>query len=529
MLRNLNPEKYDLECIQEPFLNAVGLANASNLRRFWDVIYPTNHHSNPERSQTILLVNKKLSKNNWHIIPLDTPNITAIEIHGHFGKVRIYNIYNACDHSRTLQFLERHIILEEAASRNLPRSNAKGENRTNNAHMIWMGDFNRHHPMWEMTSNAHLFTAANLDAAGILINLLAEYGLTQALPPGIATLEASNTKNHTRPDNVFCSAEIENMFTKCSVEYQLRPIITDHFPIISILDLQPERIITAQRLNFRDVEWDNFKEALSSHLDKHPPPANIHSIDEFETAFAHLTQSIAKTVEDHVPKTKQSPYAKRWWSNDLDIERKQVHKLGKKARHLLARRQDPIHEEFRLARNRFSENIKKAKKEHWEEWLEAITPSNIWDFHRYAASDPTEQIHTRIKTLKDPKDPNGTNSTQDNARKSELLYDVFFRQPPENEHVEPNFVYNPPICEFAPITNSQISRAIDKLSPYKAPGPNGICNCVYKNCSDLLVPYMGPIFRATFALEHYPEDWKLSSTVVLRKPGRPDYSLPKAY
>jgi hypothetical protein len=86
MLRNLNPEKYDLACIQEPFLNTVGLANASNLRRFWDVIYPTNHHSNPERSQTILLVNKKLSKNNWHIIPLDTPNITAIEIHGDFGK-----------------------------------------------------------------------------------------------------------------------------------------------------------------------------------------------------------------------------------------------------------------------------------------------------------------------------------------------------------------------------------------------------------------------------------------------------------
>jgi hypothetical protein len=152
------------------------------------------------------------------------------------------------------------------------------------------------------------------------------------------------------------------------------------------------------------------------------------------------------------------------------------------------------------------ENIKTAKKEHWEEWLEAITPSNIWDFHRYAASDPTEQIHTRIKTLKDPQDPNGTNTTQDNARKSELLYDVFFRQPPENEHVEPDFIYNPPICELTPITNEQIFRAVDKLSPYKAPGPNGICNCVYKNCTDLLVPYMGPIFRATFTLEHYPED-----------------------
>jgi hypothetical protein len=171
---SLYTKSYDLACIQEPFLNVVGLANASNLRWFWDVIYPTNHHSNPECLQTILLVNKKLLKNNWHIIPLDSPNITAIEIHGDFGKVRIYNIYNTCDHSRTIQFLERHIVLEEAASRSLPHTNANGNHRAGNTHMIWMGDFNHHHPMWEMTSNSHLFTAVNLDAAGILINLLAE-------------------------------------------------------------------------------------------------------------------------------------------------------------------------------------------------------------------------------------------------------------------------------------------------------------------------------------------------------------------
>jgi hypothetical protein len=117
MLKNLDPKTYDLACIQEPYLNPVGLANASNLRRYWDVIYPTNHHSNPERSQSILLVNKNLSKNNWHIVPLDTPNITAIELNGDFGKVRIYNIYNACDHARTLRFLERHMQAEEEMSR----------------------------------------------------------------------------------------------------------------------------------------------------------------------------------------------------------------------------------------------------------------------------------------------------------------------------------------------------------------------------------------------------------------------------
>lgn len=61
------------------------------------------------------------------------------------------------------------------------------------------------------------------------------------------------------------------------------------------------------------------------------------------------------------------------------------------------------------------------------------------------------------------------------------------------------------------------------------PGPNGVCNIVFKQCVDLLVPHLGSIFRASIALEHYPERWKLSTMVVLKKPSRPDYSMAKAY
>ncbi|KAG2339959.1 hypothetical protein BDR05DRAFT_840460, partial [Suillus weaverae] len=54
--------------------------------------------------------------------------------------------------------------------------------------------------------------------------------------------------------------------------------------------------------------------------------------------------------------------------------------------------------------------------------------------------------------------------------------------------------YPPPICEFALITDKQIARAITKLSPHKAPGPNGISNSVFTHCAELLIPYIGPIF-----------------------------------
>ncbi|KAG2742542.1 hypothetical protein P692DRAFT_20675603, partial [Suillus brevipes Sb2] len=108
--------------------------------------------------------------------------------------------------------------------------------------------------------------------------------------------------------------------------------------------------------------------------------------------------------------------------------------------------------------------------------------------------------------------------TQDNAHKSELLYNVFFKPPPENDFVEPDYKYPTPVCEFALTTDPQIHRAIEKLAPFKAPGLNGVSNVVFKKCVDLLVPRMGPIFRATFTLGIYPTEWKCSSTIVLRKP-----------
>ncbi|KAG2336383.1 hypothetical protein BDR05DRAFT_840250, partial [Suillus weaverae] len=137
------------------------------------------------------------------------------------------------------------------------------------------------------------------------------------LPPGIATLEASNMKNQTRPDNIFCSDTLENAFTQCEVKYHLRPVNTDHYPIISTLDLKPDRMHLTPRLNYREADWDIVNEALATRLDNIGQPAELTTQHQFHAALTALTSAITETVE-HVPKVKPSPYSKRWWSKDLD-------------------------------------------------------------------------------------------------------------------------------------------------------------------------------------------------------------------
>jgi len=152
----------------------------------------------------------------------------------------------------------------------------------------------------------------------------------------------------------------------------------------------------------------------------------------------------------------------------------------------------------------------------------------MWQAHKYLIDEPSDHYQSCIPNLRHTPTDELPNSQPNNA-KSQLLYETFFKPAPNVLPTHANEEYpEPPTC-FANITNDQISRAIKKLSPYKAPGLNGTCNTVFVNCSEELIPHMGPIFRATFDLKLYPEEWKLSTTVVLRKPGCPDYSISKAY
>jgi len=116
-----------------------------------------------------------------------------------------------------------------------------------------------------------------------------------------------------------------------------------------------------------------------------------------------------------------------------------------------------------------------------------------------------------------------------NADKSEVLKDAFVLGPVSDiaQHAEAD--YADPKFKYKPITNTQIRHAISWLGLYKAAGADTIANIIFIQCTDLLVPHLGPLYRATFSLRVYPSQWKDSTTIVLKKPAKPDYTLLNAY
>ena len=128
LLESLKRDDYDICAIQEPY---VDFNRKSRANRQWATIYPSTHHSHPDSTRSLLLVNTNILTDSWKQINIQHPDITAIELKGPFGTIRIINIYNNCNNNSALTQVSQFMgDREQHVGRIAP------------IHTIWLGDFN---------------------------------------------------------------------------------------------------------------------------------------------------------------------------------------------------------------------------------------------------------------------------------------------------------------------------------------------------------------------------------------------------
>ena len=518
LLESLKRDDYDICAIQEPY---VDFNRKSRANRQWATIYPSTHHSHPDSTRSLLLVNTNILTDSWKQINIQHPDITAIELKGPFGMIWIINIYNDCNNNSALTQVSQFM-----------RDREQHVGRIAPIHTIWLGDFNRHHPLWDEDRNVHLFTRRNLDLTQPLLEMIGRHNMKMALPLAIPTLRAQNTGNLTRVDNVFCTESLMDALVKCDTDEASRPVKTDHFPIITQIDIYAPQAVWKPRHNFRLTEWPEFIKTLSDDLDNIPIPTEIHDTDTFTHRLNMLNEKIQNAIKLHVKLTKPSPYSKRWWSTDLTKEKKKTLQLGGRAKYHRLVPNHPIHEEYRTQRNHYAEYIREAKAEHWVEWLEGLDQTSIWQASRMVTSPATDAGKARTPTLqlKDPVTRRITREAADNESKGQLFHETFFLpHNPATPPVPQNFNYPPALWDFTNISNEQIHFAINNLKPYKASKSSSVPNSIFTHAREVLVPHLGPLFRATHSLDFYPQEWATTETLVLKKPGKTDYTTPSAW
>jgi hypothetical protein len=459
-----------------------------------------------------MAIHPQLSTNDWEQVECLSPDITAIRIQTDLGWTLIANVYNPCE-----------------ANSSLPWVRALLGSLDPNREVVLLGDFNRHHPLWDKERNRHLFTPGNLDLAQPLIDLTAEYNLSMVLPKDIPTLQSASTKNYTRTDNVFASDQLAKCLVECNTAPERRPPRTDHIPIQVTFKAVAAVAREVNRRNFREANWEKFGEELEGRLRSLPGRARIRTQEELDSRTERLTEAIQEAVAATIPLAIIVPHTKRWWRKGLTNLRRETRRLANSAYRRRDMPEHPVHAEYRRARNVYAQEIKDAKKAHWEGFLEDLDDDTIWVAGRFVGSEPQDGGAARIPNLKYTDDAGELISARDNTAKCKVLLDAFFLAPPDAEPLVELEEYPEPVQDLPEISIPDIKQAIERLKPFKAPGPDNLPACIYKHGMGLLVDHLLPILRASIRLGIYPAAWKKSRTIVLRKPGKPSYSVAKAY
>ena len=509
-------KEWDVVAIQEPVIDSLGNTKATS---DWNVIYPSARYTHQDRIRAVTLVNKRINTNNWRQIPFPSADVVIVQFTGPSSLVTLFNIYDDCKNRTTIPLLTAFLTREINSIRPRPQD-----------HMLWIGDFNAHHFMWEEERNAHLCESAEAqEVSQRLIELIADYDMQMALPKDCPTLQSTSTGNWTRPDNVFCTDHTLNLITLCDTKPRRRPPCTDHVPILTVIELEIPSTDYAATRNFKGVDWEEFNGKLSTLLHDIPAAAPITSEEQFHRATSNLMDTLQKVIEEHVPLSKPCPHAKRWWNKELTARIKEKDKLSEQSYRMRGLPDHPIHAEHRRVRNKLKEEIRKAKQSHWMDYLEGLDKNSIYTANKYVTTPIGDGGRTSIPVLKYQNPQGDIAEAITNEEKSQLLARSFFPPPPAVSTVPQDAIYPTPVEKFVPFTEHEVERTIARSASFKAPGPDGICNIVFKRCKDTLTPYITQIFNAVFALNTYYDPWREFTTVVLRKPGKADYTIPKAY
>ncbi|KNZ77827.1 hypothetical protein J132_03336 [Termitomyces sp. J132] len=206
---------------------------------------------------SIILVDANIPTDSYSFLNVTSSDITAIQFTNDRSSLALFNIYNDCTNNNSLTTLSTYFTSSLCTA--CPH---------HDDNMLWISDFNHHHPMWETVDNCHLNSLeANIQP---LLQLLEKHDMTLALLPGLPTLQTSNNQ-WTQPDNVWRRQNGSNPIITCEVTPSLCPPNMDHMPITTIIKMPIPYVSQAPSKNSQEVDWKNFNASLKEKLDSHSP------------------------------------------------------------------------------------------------------------------------------------------------------------------------------------------------------------------------------------------------------------------
>jgi ribonuclease HI len=274
-----------------------------------------------------------------------------------------------------------------------------------------------------------------------------------------------------------------------------------------------------------EENWHNLGQHLRSHFtasQKHlhhllqHPGTDFHNLELAATLFRDI---LTEAVNKHIPPLRPSPRAKIWWTETIDHLRTELHRAQ---RHNKQVRTPQSLRDMRRTRNLLFRTINKTKNEKWTDFLNNAKGKDVFTALRYTKPRLLEKSET-ITT--------DTTTATTTHEKIPIFKASMFPPPPslppQPLPTSPNPTQHP--NRWEPITDDEIRKSITTSHPHKAPGPDGLSFSLLQRAYEYIPETFHSIYRALLHYGYHPRCWRQATVAIIRKPGKPDYSTPKAY
>jgi ribonuclease HI len=481
----------------------------------WQIYQPTTRNNNalPRHSfRSAIWVN---AKNRATQIAVDSYDITAVILHTDERHILVISCYEPRDGTTNEEkedaLRTRTDKMKEAIT------NARNESG-NDTDILVCADLNRYHPIWGGQDT--LQHRDRVKEGDQVVSFMHEAGLQSLLRQGTITWEHASRDFQSTIDLILGSGGIQERLTSCTIHKTDHG--SDHKAIATRLDYSTSGFpFRKGKRQYIDADWDKIRARLIVALNHTPIRERTGTPEELDKTAEDFTTIIHETLEALVPRARQSPYNKRWWTKELTELRTEY--TTRRNRITTLRRRGEDTERARnlanAARRTFHNAIEQQKQNHWKEFLD--NADNVWKAAKYAKK---KESSTPIPDL-----TVGDDKVTSDLGKAEVLMDTFFPQPPEAEDgsSEPRLIGRTP--KWSELTIYEVEGAIFKSSKDKAPGPDEITFRVWRELWTVVGPHILWMYKTSLETGHIPGTWKTVKIVVLRKPGKADYTIPKAF
>jgi hypothetical protein len=257
-----------------------------------------------------------------------------------------------------------------------------------------------------------------------------------------------------------------------------------------------------------------------------PVEAQSATVEELEAEAIWIQDNLKAVLDRHAPGTSTRARSKRWWTEEIKQERK----VFGRARRAYKNSRISF-DEYCHVRNEYYRHIRRAKRLAWEQFLEGVFPTGegaelvadperCWRALRYTKPQvPSYTPAIRVSGIDGR--PDTTAATAEEKEK------IFMEQAfPSQTGIGGETAFPDSVAD---VSAREVREALFAQSVKKAPGVDGIgfkaLRLLWRWAEDRVVSLVQGCIR----MGYHPCTWKTAKGILLRKQGKPTYTIAKAY